>query len=506
MSLTDSQSYSAEDSMADEPSTEQPTHYQTAREDKIPLAQKIIYGLGAFVNNLLGAAIGGMTIVLNLGLGMNPALVGLLGALPRLTDALTDPLMGYISDHTKSRWGRRRPYIFFGAIAAGIAFMLLWQLPVGKSEDYYFWFFLIGSLIFYMAYTVFATPWVALGYELTPDYHERTRLMGVQNFMGQLAWLVAPWFLWIMQYDAWFDNIMEGAKWLAIAIGMFTILIGILPAIFLKERFKKVPAAQIEDARDKNPSVHEEHPASISDFFKGFVATLKFTPFLKLCAATFLVFNGFMMVSSFQFYVIIYYVFGGDQSLGAEYAGWVGTIAAVATFCVIFITTRLATKIGKKKTFYFTTGMSIIGYLLKWFCYSPEFPLLLLLPAPFIAFGLGGLFTIMGSMVADVCDMDELETGQRREGMFGSIFWWVVKLGMAAAFALGGFLLNATGFDVALEGNQAADTLMWMRIFDVAIPVIASAIAIWAIASYPLTEEKAHQVRMALEKKRGNLA
>ena len=96
-------------------------HYETRPEDRISIPHKIIYGFGAFVNNLLAAAIGGMVIVLNLGLGMNPALVGLLGALPRLTDALTDPLMGYISDKTRSRWGRRRPYIFIGAIFAGAA-------------------------------------------------------------------------------------------------------------------------------------------------------------------------------------------------------------------------------------------------------------------------------------------------------------------------------------------------------------------------------------------------
>ncbi|MFT6038630.1 MAG: GPH family glycoside/pentoside/hexuronide:cation symporter, partial [Candidatus Azotimanducaceae bacterium] len=82
-----------------------PHHYETAPEDRITLFNKLIYGIGAFVNNLLAAAIGGLLIVLNLGLGMNPALVGLLAALPRLTDALTDPLMGYLSDHTTSRWG-----------------------------------------------------------------------------------------------------------------------------------------------------------------------------------------------------------------------------------------------------------------------------------------------------------------------------------------------------------------------------------------------------------------
>lgn len=480
----------------------QPEHYETAPEDRISIAQRLIYGLGAFINNLLAAAIGGMSIVLNLGLGMNPALVGLLGALPRLTDALTDPLMGYLSDHTKSRWGRRRPYIFVGAIAAGIIFMLLWQLPEGKSETYYFWFFLIGSLIFYLAYTVFATPWVALGYELTPDYHERTRLMGTQNFMGQLAYLLAPWFLWIMQYEPLFDNLMVGAQWLAIAIGLATIFIGILPAIFLKERFSEAPteAAPLEPVAEQPKSSFRD---TMMDFFQGFALTMKFRPFLKLCAATFLVFNGFMLVSSFQFYVIIYYVFGGDQSLGAEYAGYAGTLSAISTFCVIFIVTRLSTHIGKRRAFFVATGLSMFGYAIKWFCYNPDYPWLLLLPAPFIAFGLGGLFTLMGSMIADVCDMDELETHERREGMFGSIYWWVVKLGMAAALAMGGFLLNATGFDVALGGDQTASTIFWMRVCDVLIPVVASGLAIWAIASYRITEEKAHEVRVELERRRG---
>ncbi len=105
------------------------THSKTAPEDRIKFSHKVAYGVGAFVNNLLGAASGGMMIVLNLGLGMNPALVGLLGALPRLTDAFTDPLMGYISDNSITRWGRRRPFIFGGAIAAGILFAILWQLP-----------------------------------------------------------------------------------------------------------------------------------------------------------------------------------------------------------------------------------------------------------------------------------------------------------------------------------------------------------------------------------------
>ncbi len=481
-------------------------HYVTPPEDRVSRPQKVIYGIGGFVNNLLAAAIGGMAIVLNLGLGMNPALVGLLGALPRLVDAFTDPLMGYISDHTRSRWGRRRPYIFLGAILVGISFAVLWQLPEGKSESYYFWYFLLGSLIFYLFYTMFATPWVALGYELTPDYHERTRVMAVSNFMGQLAYLISPWFLWIMQNEAFFDDLASGAAGLSILVAIAVMALGVLPAIFLRERYRELAQEELAESGPERDGMLTLLRNTVADFFRGFAMTLKFKPFLKLCVATFLVFNGFMMISSFQFYIIIYYVFGGDQALGAEYAGWAGTVSAIATFCIIFFISWLSTRIGKRRAFFVAVGVSMLGYALKWFCYNPQYPLLLLLPAPLIAFGLGGLFTLMGSMIADVCDLDELQSHKRREGMYGSIYWWVVKLGMAAALAIGGLMLNWTGFDVALEGNQTETTLLLMRLFDVLIPLVSSGIAIWMIATYPITEEKAHEVRAALESRRGQVS
>ncbi len=478
------------------------TNYKTAPEDRISFSQRIIYGLGGLINNLLAAASGGMMIVLNLGLGMNPALVGLLGSLPRLTDALTDPIMGFISDNTESRWGRRRPYIFVGAIAAGVIFAILWQLPRGQSETFYFVYFLIGSILFYMGYTVFATPWVALGYELTADYNERTRLMGTQNFISQLAYVVSPWFLWIMTYEKFFKDQVAGAAALAIIIAIVTIGIGILPAIFLREKYKKIAQSEI-DKKAIKVSASRALWNNLTKFFKGFATTVKSGPFLKLCLATFLVFNGFILVSSFQFYVIIYYVAGGEQNLGAQYAGYAGTIGAVSTFIVIMIVTWIGTKIGKRRAFLVSTAMSMLGYALKWICYNPDHPWLVIVPAPLLAFSLGGLFTLMPSMVADVVDYDELQTHQRREGMFGSIFWWVVKLGMSAALAGGGFLLNATGFDVALEGNQTANTITLMRIFDAGVPIVTSAIAIWAVATFPITEQKAREVREVLEKRRG---
>jgi GPH family glycoside/pentoside/hexuronide:cation symporter len=475
---------------------------RTAPEDRITMRHRLAYGAGAFVNNLLAAASGGMMIVLNLGLGMNPALVGLLGALPRLTDAFTDPIMGYISDNTRTRWGRRRPYIFAGAFAAGLIFALLWQLPQGRSETFYFVFFLVGSILFYAGYTVFATPWVALGYELTPDYNERTRLMGTQNFVGQLAYVVSPWFLWIMNSGRIFRDAngqadqVAGAAGLAIVVAVVAIGLGILPAIFLRERMQSVAAIEMSQSR-------HGFKENLAEFLRGFRITMSSSPFLKLCLATFMVFNGFMLVASFQYYVIIYYVTGGDQGAGAKYAGYAGTIGAICTFAVVAFVTWLATRIGKRRAFFLSIGVSIIGYALKWVCYNPELPLLVILPAPLMAFGLGGLFTLIPSMIADVVDTDELVTHERREGMFGSIFWWMVKLGMAAALAGGGYLLNATGFNIDLGGDQPARTITLLRICDAGIPIITSAIAIWAVYKFPITEAKALEVRQELERRRG---
>lgn len=472
-------------------------HYETAPEDRIPFLQKVVYGTGAFVNNTLADAVGRLMIVLNIGLGIDPAVVGLVSALPRLTDALTDPLMGYISDNTRSRWGRRRPYIFVGAIAAGLIFAAMWQLPRGMSDSFYFWFMLVALILFYLAYTTFATPWVALGFELTPDFHERTRLMGVQNFIGQLAYFVTPWFLSFVTMGMFADE-LQGASVLAVIIAVFVIAVGVLPALLLRERI--VPEVATEGRAESMGALQR-----IADFFGGFAKTLGSGPFLRLCVATFMVFNGFMLISSFQTYVVIYYVCGGDKKAGADWTAITGSVAAFSTLGVVVLVTWLATQVGKRRAFFLATGVSIVGYAAKWFCYDPAHPEWVILPAPLLAFGLGGLFTLMPSMIADVVDLDELKTHQRREGMFGSIFWWVVKVGMAVALAAGGVLLNWTGFDVALEGNQTPDALFWMRVADVGIPIVASFVAIAAVWSYPLTEERAHEIREELERRRGAL-
>ena len=238
---------------------------------------------------------------------------------------------------------------------------------------------------------------------------------------------------------------------------------------------------------------------------KALKTTVVNRDFLLLAGATFLVFNGFQLIASFQTYVMIFYLYGGDSEAAGPLIGWFGTVSSIATFAVIVLVTLLAPRIGKRSTFFVCIAISTVGYASKWFLYSVEYPYLVLVAAPLIAFGLGSLFTLMGSMIADVCDVDELKTGERREGMYGSVFWWVVKLGMALAIALGGFLLNATGFDVELGGDQSEQSLYLMRVFDVLVPTVSSICAIALIYAYGITESKAYEIRAQLESRRGKL-
>ena len=190
----------------------QPLTQPKSLEGKIPLSQKIVFGLGMLGNQMFPAALGIFMVILVQGLGMNTILWGILFFVPRMFDALTDPIMGFISDNTNSRWGRRRPYIFIGAILAGLSFIAMWQIYPENGEIYNFVYFLIVSIIFYLGMTIFGAHYVAMGYEMSNDFHERTRLMAVSQWIGQWAWVIVPWF-WVVLYDKkYFESSDAGAE------------------------------------------------------------------------------------------------------------------------------------------------------------------------------------------------------------------------------------------------------------------------------------------------------
>jgi len=473
------------------------TTTKTAQEDRIPLGQKVAFGAGHLANQLFPAALGVFMVVLVMSLGMNPILAGLLGALPRLFDAITDPIMGFISDNTKSKWGRRKPYILLGSVISGVAFMVMWQLNPQNSEMYNFFYFLIVSLFFYAGYTIFATPLIGLGYEMTPDYNERTRLMAVSQNMGQIAWMIAPWF-WVIIYDQdIFATAPQGAKILAIWVGALCTILGVMPAFFNKEKIKP-DQSKMADLSWKALA------ANTKEFLHGIKLTLQNKPFIKLCGATFFIFNGFQTIAQFAFFIIVYYLFNGDKAAAGNWPAWFGTISAMATaFLVIPVVTFISERVGKKNAFIIATFLSIVGYALKWWGFNPENPWLMFVPIPFLSFGIGGLFTLMMSMTADVCDLDELNTGERREGMFGAVYWWMVKLGTAVAMLTSGVILSMVGFNEKVE-VQTIETLTNLRLADIIIPIVTALFAIAIIWTYNIDEKEANKIRQALEAKRAN--
>ncbi len=467
----------------------------TRPEDRVSFLHRLAYGSGAFANNLLAGAIVGMIVLLNENLGVSLVMLGVITAVPRFFDAITDPIVGYISDNFKSRWGRRRPFIFVGAILVGLCFIGLWQFPAGMDPSFYVWWYTVGSVIFFCAYTVYATPWVALGYELTPDYDQRTLLMGTQNFIGQVAFFLPPYMLVIAKQANWFDDPIEGARIVAIGVGIIVMICGTIPAIFLRERLADVAAQQ--NAKKSNVF------AEIWGFLKSMGQALSFIPFLKICFVTFLIFNGFIMIASYGYFVLSYYVYAGDTESGAEMAALAATVASFANFAIVAFVTWLASRIGQKKTFIIAISLAILGYAIKTFAYNPDMPWLILIPAPLMAFGLGSLFTLMPSMMADIVDQDELKTGQRREGMFASIYWWVVKLGQTAAAMIGAWLLASTGLDTDLGGDQTEATFLLMRVYDIGLPILLYTLAIGIILTLNVSREKSEAVRAELEARRG---
>ena len=473
--------------------------YETALKDKVPVGEKAAYGTGTLVLNMFPGALGVFAFFLITAFGVDPLLAGILSGLPRLLDALTDPIMGFITDNTRSRWGRRRPYIVVGAILSGVLFALMWQLDPEWSQNQLFWYFLLFSLAFTIGNTMFATPFVGLGYEITSDYKERTRLMAFSQVMGQVAWMIVPWF-WVLIADPdLFETQAEGVQTLALYVAGGCIVLGIIPGLFCKG----IDSQNIDNLAELSL---KNIFSNLVEVANNVIQAFKNAEFVKLCGSTFLIFNGFQLVASFSFFIIVFHMFDGNYGAAGTWPAWFATVSALVTaFMVIPVVTWMATRWGKRKAFIISTAISIVGYGLKWFAFNPENPWMIFMPIPLMAFGIGGLFTLMMSMTADVCDLDELRNGMpRKEGTFGAIYWLMVKLGQALALILGGAVLKFVGFDAGAT-SQSVETMTNLRLADIIIPAGTALAAILVMWNYDLSEDRAHEITEELVKLRGEI-
>lgn len=467
---------------------------EIAIERKVPFGQKVAFGIGMLANQMFPAILGIFMVVLVQDLGFPGWMWGILFFLPRVFDSITDPIMGFISDNTKSKWGRRRHYVFLGALIMGVSFVIMWQLYRENGLDYNFTYFLIWSFVFYLGLTIFSVPYVAMGYEMSNDFHERTDIMAIAQWIGQWAWVIAPWF-WVFMYDpSWFASPEVATRELAIWVGLACMLFAMVPAIFIKSK-------STLDA-DYAPLNIRTIGASLKQIIVGFKEAFKSTPFRQLCIATFLIYNTFYTIASFSFFIVVYYLFAGDAGAAGVWPTLFGSVGALATtFIVIPIITRMSKKLGKKKAFIISQSISILGYVLLWFLFIPGKPYMFLFALPFFSFGIGSLFTLMMSMTADVIDLDELNTGQRREGIFGAIYWWMVKFGFAIAGLLTGTIMSAVGFnpEVAVQPEGA---IIGLRAFYSGFPILGTLVAIFVMSKYDLTEQRANEISAQLEERR----
>ncbi|MDP8220296.1 MAG: MFS transporter [Candidatus Stygibacter frigidus] len=459
----------------------------------VPFGQKVAFGLGMFANQMFPAVLGIFMVVLVQDLKFPGWMWGILFFLPRVFDAITDPIMGYISDNTKSKWGRRRQYVFLGSIIIGIAFVLMWQLYRENGVDYNFVYFLLFSLLFYLGLTIFSVPYVAMGYEMSNDFHERTSIMAVAQWIGQWAWVIAPWFWVIMYKQSLFPSADVATRTLAIYVGVVCMLFAMVPAIFIKSR------STVNE--NYAPLNAKAIGSSLKEIFSNFKEAFRIPQFVKLCVSTFFIFNAFNTIAAFSFFIIVYHLFDGDAGAAGIWPTLFGSLASiVTTFLVIPIVARMSKVLGKRKAFMISQSISILGYILLWFLFVPGKPYMFIFALPFFSFGIGSLFTLMMSMTSDVMDLDELNSGKRREGVFGAIYWWMVKFGFAIAGLLSGVIMSVVGFDAG-AAVQPEHAITGLRIFYSGVPILGTSIALLMMHNYDLTEEKANEVRIELERR-----
>lgn len=493
----------------------------TAPEDRVPLRQKFAYSLGAchdvwghwLYPNLVNT-------VFIIYLGVSPVLVGFAMMLNRLSDAVSDPIFGRLSDNTRTRYGRRRPYILVGGILAGLAMPMLFLVGHGWSDWTYFWFMVISSAIFIPVMSSFNMAYQSLGAEMTPDYHERTSLYSFRFAFQKLPEFmiyVAPWFttlvVWVgathadvlprlarllLTSSAWqsapadqHPNVLIGAQVCFFLLGLVMIVTAIVSFLMLRERYYEKVVAQ--------------NQAKIS-VKEALLETFKCRPFRLLLLMVVSFAAGQSMVGGLAYYTTIYHVCGGDLARGNGWWTIMGVTNSLMAVAGLYLCGAISKKAGKRNTIMGALFFSVGMYAATWWLFNPNLPWLTPIVWGLVGgAGASGIWMLFSSMQADVMDFDELATGKRREGAFGACSSWLIKGGLALGSGGTNMLLPLTGFDAKLGGAQSEHTVTMIRQLLMVVPVVGLLLAVAFIARYPLTHVKMIEIRGQLEKRRGKV-
>lgn len=468
--------------MSDQP----PAAAEPGNTDRVPLRAKLAWALGSLGDNYASQTLTQLvTPVFNIALGVPAELIARALALPRYIDSFADPTVGYLSDNSRSRWGRRRPFILAGAIPLAILAYVLWLPDAGWSKSALAWFLSIATFFYFLAYAVFIVPYRALGFELTTDYNERTRVQGWGMIFGLVGGLGIPWLYKLALVFGGADPhatsyapevMLSGVRWVGLGVGVIILVTCCAPALLCRERVEAGTQEKI----------------SIVDSLKE---TLKNWPFFNMLAARTLVLIATFAVSAIGTPLMIYHLYGGNQSQASTLQGFAGNVLFAGAAIGIPFNTAMSARLGKRHAFVVCLIVASLGSFSQFFTFKPEHPYWILASNFVLGFGLQGVWLMCQSMVADVCDEDELRTHRRREGIYGAVYALVEKLGITTGLYLAGTVATIAGYSAGVPSAEVLRTMWFAATF---VPVLGMALAAVVIALYPLTHERMKDIRREL--------
>ena len=423
----------------------------TRAEDRVPFKAKFAYALGG-TTDIFGHWLynGMVSPVYNVFLGLSATQVSLGMGTARLTDAFTDPLFGWLSDNTRSRWGRRRPFIVFGSILSGLALPCLFMASHAWSSNAILAFMIVSVILYAPLISSYNMPYQSLGAELTPEYHERTSIMSWRAVTQKLAGMVVGYGLWFATLSIFNDpatgkpDIAKGAMWGGVICGAVMILSGFANFAFVHERYYAKAQSQAKVG-----------------FFAMFRDTFTCRPYLLLLAVALAYAVPTGLVGTLGFYVTTYYVFSGNMANAGAIMGTGGVAYAVCGIAGIPFAAALSHRLGKPKALSIVLIAGLIAFGSSWWLYTPKAPWLSVVCGGFNGLAATGLWVILPSMCADVVDYDEVYSGKRREGAYSSTFSWVLKLGWTiSAIVVGPLLDQVTGFNAKLSAQSPTTILV----------------------------------------------
>ncbi len=443
-------------------------------DKKLSLKTKILYGIGDLGNSLTTASIQFFLLFYYTDIALiDPATAGTALLVGKLTwDAFNDPLFGYLSDRTKSKFGRRRIYMLVGAIPFGISFWLMYSLPQGLKGIAAFLMVLGSFLLFDTFATLVGTPYNAMSAELTYDYKERTSLIAVREIFTVVGYIIGAAITTMIagmfiNSLGWSDR--AGYSGLGAVFGLVAT-VSVLTTVF---------GVKNKANRDVKPSKLPPVKAILSSF--------KNKPFVRLLIVSTIVSIGFTLLTSLMPYFLTYQLNMADQ-IPLVMITMLGTIA-------IFLLPWkwVADKINKGPSYALGLGIASIAVVLTFFLpYGPT-PLIYVV-AFFAGLGFSAQYVFPWSMIPDVTEYDQLLTGERREGIYYGIWAFMGKLTGALGIAASGWALNLFGYVPNVVQTEHAR--LGIRLFFGPVSVFMILVVLPFLIWYPITR-KSHAAVLA---------